>query len=164
MAPSVDATTPNIYADQVENFSRNLSDRDTVIISLHTHNDRGGAIVLAELGCLAGGQRVEGCLFGNGERAGNLDLVTASMNLYTQGIDTGLEFSNMSEVRRKYSDITGLPVHPRTPYSGDYYFRAFSGAHQDAITKDCASELQLQPSKHQRVLGKYPTFLSIQPT
>ncbi|KAL3470123.1 aldolase [Aspergillus californicus] len=135
LASSVEAATVNVFADQVEYFSRNLSHRDQVCISIHTHNDRGGAMATAELACLAGGDRVEGCLFGNGERAGNLDLVTAAMNFYTQGIETGLNFVDLPEIRRVYEDITKLPVHPRTPYSGDYYFRAFSGAHQDAIRK-----------------------------
>nr|K0E4E5.1 RecName: Full=Isopropyl malate synthase htyA; AltName: Full=L-homotyrosine biosynthetic cluster protein A [Aspergillus rugulosus]AFT91393.1 HtyA [Aspergillus rugulosus] len=135
LASSVEAATVNIFADQVEYFSRHLSSRETVCISIHTHNDRGGAAAAAELACLAGGDRVEGCLFGNGERAGNLDLVTAAMNCFTQGMETGLDFSNLPEIRRVYESITQLPVHPRTPYSGDYYFRAFSGAHQDAIRK-----------------------------
>ncbi|KAL4865746.1 hypothetical protein BDV12DRAFT_187930 [Aspergillus spectabilis] len=135
LASSVEAATVNVFADQVEYFSRHLSDRETVCISIHTHNDRGGAAAAAELACLAGGDRVEGCLFGNGERAGNLDLVTAAMNYFTQGIETGLNFSNLPDIRRVYESITQLPVHPRTPYSGDFYFRAFSGAHQDAIRK-----------------------------
>nr|QIW91873.1 HtyA [Phialomyces arenicola] len=135
LASSVEASTVNVFADQVEYFARNLSHRDTVCISIHTHNDRGGAVASAELACLAGGDRVEGCLFGNGERAGNLDLVTSAMNLFTQGIETGLNLSNLLQIRRVYEEITKLPVHPRTPYSGDYYFRAFSGAHQDAICK-----------------------------
>ncbi|KAL4966702.1 uncharacterized protein BDV14DRAFT_207965 [Aspergillus stella-maris] len=135
LASSVEAATVNVFADQVEYFARHLPSRETVCISIHTHNDRGGAVAAAELACLAGGDRVEGCLFGNGERAGNLDLVTAAMNCFTQGIETGLDFSKLPEIRRVYESITQLPVHPRTPYSGDYYFRAFSGAHQDAIRK-----------------------------
>ncbi|PYH82674.1 aldolase, partial [Aspergillus uvarum CBS 121591] len=135
LASSVEATTVNVFADQVEYFARHLQGRDTVCISIHTHNDRGGAVAAAELACLAGGDRVEGCLFGNGERAGNLDLVTAAMNYFTQGIETGLNLSDLPAIRRVYEEVTQLPVHPRTPYSGDYYFRAFSGAHQDAIRK-----------------------------
>ncbi|KAL3485303.1 hypothetical protein BJX62DRAFT_229625 [Aspergillus germanicus] len=135
LASSVEAATVNVFADQVEYFSRGLRNRGTVCISIHTHNDRGGAVAAAELACLAGGDRVEGCLFGNGERAGNLDLVTAAMNYYTQGIETGLNLTDLPRVRRLYESITNLSVHPRTPYSGDYYFRAFSGAHQDAIRK-----------------------------
>ncbi|KAJ5374366.1 hypothetical protein N7517_006372 [Penicillium concentricum] len=135
LASSVEATTVNVFADQVEYFARHLRNRDTVCISIHTHNDRGGAVAAAELACLAGGDRIEGCLFGNGERAGNLDLVTAAMNYFTRGIETGLNFSNLAAIRQVYEKITQLPVHPRTPYSGDYYFRAFSGAHQDAIRK-----------------------------
>ncbi|OJK01755.1 hypothetical protein ASPACDRAFT_26446 [Aspergillus aculeatus ATCC 16872] len=135
LASSVEATTVNVFADQVEYFARHLRNRDTVCISIHTHNDRGGAVAAAELACLAGGDRVEGCLFGNGERAGNLDLVTAAMNYFTQGIEMGLDLSDLPAIRRVYEEVTQLPVHPRTPYSGDYYFRAFSGAHQDAIRK-----------------------------
>ncbi|KAJ5964338.1 uncharacterized protein N7479_004214 [Penicillium vulpinum] len=135
LASSVEATSVNVFADQVEYFARHLRNRDTVCISIHTHNDRGGAVAAAELACLAGGDRIEGCLFGNGERAGNLDLVTAAMNYFTRGIETGLDFSNLPAIREVYEKITQLPVHPRTPYSGDYYFRAFSGAHQDAIRK-----------------------------
>ncbi|KAK2735920.1 hypothetical protein FQN57_001060 [Myotisia sp. PD_48] len=135
LATSVESHTPNVYADQVEYFSRNISDRDTVSISLHTHNDRGTAVASAELGYLAGADRIEGCLFGNGERAGNLDLVNMALNLYTQGIDPKLDLSNLPYIRQVYENITKIPVHARTPYSGDYYFRAFSGNHQDAIRK-----------------------------
>ncbi|RDW69670.1 putative 2-isopropylmalalate synthase [Coleophoma cylindrospora] len=138
LATSVEAATPNVFADQVEYFSRNITEREKVCISLHTHNDRGGAVASAELACLAGGDRVEGCLFGNGERAGNLDLITCSMNMFTQGIETGLDFSNLLEIRRVYEEVTHLPVHPRQPYAGDFYFRAFAGAHQDAIRKGLA--------------------------
>ncbi|KAJ5715364.1 uncharacterized protein N7483_012545 [Penicillium malachiteum] len=135
LATSVESYTPNVYADQVEYFSRNISNRDAVCISLHTHNDRGCAVASAELGTLAGADRVEGCLFGNGERAGNLDLVTMGLNYLTQGIDPGLDFSILPRARQVYEEITGLPIHPRAPYAGDYYFRAFSGSHQDAIRK-----------------------------
>ncbi|EPE34345.1 Aldolase [Glarea lozoyensis ATCC 20868] len=143
LATSVEATTPNVFADQVEYFSRNITEREKVCISIHTHNDRGGAVASAELACLAGGDRVEGCLFGNGERAGNLDLITCSMNMFTQGIETGLDFSDLLEIRRVYEEVTNLPVHPRQPYSGDFYFRAFAGAHQDAIRKGLAKRGRL---------------------
>jgi len=135
LATSVESHMPNVYADQVEYFSRNISSRETVCISLHTHNDRGCAVASAELGCLAGADRVEGCLFGNGERAGNLDLVTMALNYLTQGVDPGLNFSQLPYIRRVYEEITHLPVHPRTPYSGDFYFKAWSGSHQDSILK-----------------------------
>jgi 2-isopropylmalate synthase len=149
LATSVEAATPNVFADQVEYFSRNITEREKVCISIHTHNDRGGAVASAELACLAGGDRVEGCLFGNGERAGNLDLITCSMNMFTQGIETGLDFSNLLEIRRVYEEVTNLPVHPRQPYSGDFYFRAFAGAHQDAIRKGLArrGRLAAMPSQ-----------------
>ncbi|KAJ5618723.1 2-isopropylmalalate synthase [Penicillium herquei] len=152
LATSVESYTPNVYADQVEYFSRNISNRDTVCISLHTHNDRGCAVASAELGALAGADRVEGCLFGNGERAGNLDLVTMGLNYLTQGIDPGLDFSLLPHARQIYEEITGLPIHPRAPYAGDYYFRAFSGSHQDAIRKGlkkysaAQTESNLQPA------------------
>ncbi|KFX94354.1 hypothetical protein O988_06349 [Pseudogymnoascus sp. VKM F-3808] len=138
LATSVESYMPNVYADQVEYFSRNISNRETVCISLHTHNDRGCAIASAELGCLAGADRVEGCLFGNGERAGNLDLVTMALNCLTQGVEPRLDFSQLPHVRQVYEEITRLPVHPRTPYSGDLYFRAWSGSHQDSIRKGMA--------------------------
>ncbi|OJD36916.1 2-isopropylmalate synthase [Diplodia corticola] len=135
IASSVEASTPNVFADQVEYLSRNISGRDTVRLTVHTHNDRGGAVSSAELASLAGADRIEGCLFGNGERAGNMDLVTFALNLLTQGIDPGVDFSRLDEIRRVCEDVTKLPVHPRTPYSGSYYLKAFSGAHQDAIAK-----------------------------
>ncbi|KAJ5140066.1 Aldolase [Penicillium atrosanguineum] len=135
LATSVESHMPNVYADQVEYFSTNISNRETVCISLHTHNDRGCAVASAELGCLAGADRVEGCLFGNGERAGNLDLVTMALNCLTQGVDPGLDFSHLPYIRQVYEEITRLPIHPRTPYSGDLYFRAWSGSHQDSIRK-----------------------------
>ncbi|RAM50659.1 MAG: 2-isopropylmalate synthase [Hapalosiphonaceae cyanobacterium JJU2] len=135
---SVEVATPNIFADQVEWMHRNLNRRDSVIISVHPHNDRGCAVAAAELAQMAGAQRVEGCLFGNGERTGNVDLVTLAMNLYTQGIHPGLDFSNINEVARIIEDCTQLPIHPRHPYVGDLVFTAFSGSHQDAIKKGFA--------------------------
>ena len=135
---SVEVATPNIFADQVEWMHRNLTPRDSVILSVHPHNDRGCAIAAAELAQMAGAERVEGCLFGNGERTGNVDLVTLAMNLYTQGIHPGLDFSQINEVARIIEDCTQLPIHPRHPYVGDLVFTAFSGSHQDAIKKGFA--------------------------
>lgn len=135
---SVEVATPNIFADQVEWMHRNLTPRDGVILSVHPHNDRGCAVAAAELAQMAGAERVEGCLFGNGERTGNVDLVTLAMNLYTQGIYPGLDFSHINEVARIIEDCTQLPIHPRHPYVGDLVFTAFSGSHQDAIKKGFA--------------------------
>ncbi|RHW17022.1 2-isopropylmalate synthase [Sphingomonas gilva] len=137
---TVEAATPNIYADQIEYFGRNIPNRDAVVISLHTHNDRGTGIAATELGLLAGADRVEGCLFGNGERTGNVDLVTVALNMYTQGIDPGLDFSDIDEVIRTVEYCNALPVHPRHPYAGELVFTAFSGSHQDAIKKGFASQ------------------------
>lgn len=135
---TVEVATPNIFADQVEWMHRNLNKRDSIILSVHPHNDRGCAVAAAELGQMAGAQRVEGCLFGNGERTGNVDLVTLALNLYTQGIHPGLDFSNINEVARTIEYCTQLPIHPRHPYVGDLVFTAFSGSHQDAIKKGFA--------------------------
>jgi len=132
---TVEVSTPNIHADQIEWISRNLSHRNNAIISLHTHNDRGTGVAAAELGLLAGAQRIEGTLFGNGERTGNLDLVTMALNMYTQGIETGLNFSNLPYIARQYEELTEMTVHPRHPYAGELVFTAFSGSHQDAIKK-----------------------------
>jgi 2-isopropylmalate synthase len=127
--------TPNIYADQIEWFHRNISRRDSVILSLHPHNDRGTAVAAAEQGVMAGADRVEGCLFGNGERTGNVCLVTLALNLFSQGIDPGVDFTDIDEVRRTVEHCNQLPVHPRHPYGGDLVYTAFSGSHQDAIKK-----------------------------
>jgi 2-isopropylmalate synthase len=137
---TVEAATPNIYADQIEYFCRNIPNRDSVVISLHTHNDRGTGVAAAELGLMAGADRVEGCLLGNGERTGNCDLVTVALNLYTQGVDPGLDFSDIDEIVNTVNYCTNIPVHPRTPYAGDLVFTAFSGSHQDAIKKGFASQ------------------------
>jgi 2-isopropylmalate synthase len=137
---TVEAATPNIYADQIEWFCRNIRSRDTVVISLHTHNDRGTGVAASELGLLAGADRVEGCLFGNGERTGNVDLVTLALNMYTQGVDPGLDFSNIDEVIQTVEYCNALPVHPRHPYAGELVFTAFSGSHQDAIKKGFAAQ------------------------
>ena len=132
---TVEASMPNVFADQVEYFCRNLAHREHVIISLHTHNDRGCAVAAAELGVLAGADRIEGTLLGNGERTGNMDIMVMAMNLFSQGIDPELDFSNMSEIVQVVSECNNLPLHPRHPYVGELVFTAFSGSHQDAIKK-----------------------------
>ena len=137
---TVEAATPNIYADQIEWFGRNIRNRDSVVNSLHTHNDRGTGVAASELGLLAGADRVEGCLLGNGERTGNCDLVTVALNLYTQGVNPGLDFSDIDEIVNTVNYCTNIPVHPRTPYAGDLVFTAFSGSHQDAIKKGFAAQ------------------------
>jgi 2-isopropylmalate synthase len=137
---TVEAATPNIYADQIEWFGRNIRNRDSIVISLHTHNDRGTGVAASELGLLAGADRVEGCLFGNGERTGNVDLVTLALNMYTQGVDPGLNFSDIDEVIQTVEYCNQLPVHPRHPYAGELVFTAFSGSHQDAIKKGFAAQ------------------------
>ena len=137
---TVEAATPNVYADQIEWMCRNLNNRESLVISVHPHNDRGTAVAAAELAVMAGADRVEGCLFGNGERTGNVDLVTLAMNLYTQGVHPGLDFSDIDAVRQLVEDCNQLPVHPRHPYAGDLVFTAFSGSHQDAIKKGFAKQ------------------------
>lgn len=137
---TVEVATPNLYADQIEWMHRHLARRDSVIISVHPHNDRGTAVAAAELAQMAGAERVEGCLFGNGERTGNVDLVTLALNLHTQGIDPGLDFSDINAIARTCEECTRLPVHPRHPYAGDLVFTAFSGSHQDAIRKGMAAQ------------------------
>lgn len=132
---TVEVATPNVYADQIEWFGRHISRRDSVLISLHTHNDRGTGVAASELGLMAGADRVEGCLFGNGERTGNVDLVNLALNLYTQGIHPGLDFSDIDNVRKVVEECNQIPVHPRHPYVGDLVHTAFSGSHQDAIRK-----------------------------
>ncbi|MEO6042173.1 MAG: 2-isopropylmalate synthase [Croceibacterium sp.] len=132
---TVEAATPNIYADQIEYFGRNLPNRAAACISLHTHNDRGTGVAAAELGLMAGADRIEGCLFGNGERTGNCCLVTIALNMYTQGLDPGLDFSDIDGVIETVEYCNQLPVHPRHPYGGELVFTAFSGSHQDAIKK-----------------------------
>ena len=137
---SVEVSTPNVYADKVEWMHRNLDRRDSVILSLHPHNDRGTAVAAAELGIMAGADRIEGCLFGNGERTGNVDLVTLAMNLYTQGIWPELDFSDINTIARTAEHCTQLPIHPRHPWAGDLVYTAFSGSHQDAIKKGFAKQ------------------------
>lgn len=135
---TVECATPNVFADQVEWMCRHLTQREAIIVSVHPHNDRGTAVAAAELAVMAGADRVEGCLFGNGERTGNVDLVTLALNLYTQGVHPGLDFSRINEVARTAEACTQLPIHPRHPYVGDLVFTAFSGSHQDAIKKGFA--------------------------
>jgi 2-isopropylmalate synthase len=135
---TVEMSTPNTYADQIEWMHRNLNNRESIILSVHPHNDRGTAVAAAELAVMAGADRVEGCLFGNGERTGNVDLITLAMNLYSQGINPELDFSDIDHVRNVYEQATNLPVHPRHPYAGELVFTAFSGSHQDAIKKGFA--------------------------
>ncbi|MBU9465006.1 2-isopropylmalate synthase [Burkholderia multivorans] len=137
---TVEAAMPNVFADQIEWMDRNLAYRDSIVLSVHPHNDRGTAVAAAELALLAGADRIEGCLFGNGERTGNVDLVTLALNLYTQGIDPGLDFSDIDAVRRVVERCNQIPVHPRHPYAGDLVFTAFSGSHQDAIRKGFAQQ------------------------
>ena len=136
---TVEVAGPHVYADQVEWMHRHLARRDSVVLSLHPHNDRGTAVAAAELGLMAGADRLEGCLFGNGERTGNVDLVTVALNMYTQGVHPGLDFSDINAVARTVEHCTQLPIHPRHPYVGDLVFTAFSGSHQDAIKKGFAA-------------------------
>ncbi|MFJ9852972.1 2-isopropylmalate synthase [Streptomyces sp. NPDC101150] len=135
---TVEVATPNVYADQIEYMHRHLERREGVILSVHPHNDRGTGVACAELAVLAGAQRVEGCLFGNGERTGNVDLVTLALNLHTQGVDPMIDFSDIATVRRTVEDCIRIPVHPRHPYAGELVHTAFSGTHQDAISKGLA--------------------------
>lgn len=137
---TVEAATPNIYADQIEWMGKHISKRDHVLLSLHPHNDRGTGVAAAELGLMAGADRVEGCLFGNGERTGNVDLVTLGLNLYTQGVQPGIDFSDIDEIIQTVEYCNQLPVHPRHPYAGELVFTAFSGSHQDAIKKGFAAQ------------------------
>jgi 2-isopropylmalate synthase len=132
---TVEAATPNVYADQIEYFGHHLPNRESAVISLHTHNDRGTGVAAAELGLMAGADRVEGCLFGNGERTGNCCLVTMALNLYTQGVDPGLDFSDIDRVIETVEYCNAIPVHQRHPYGGELVYTAFSGSHQDAIKK-----------------------------
>jgi len=145
---TVEMSTPNIYADQIEWFLRHVSKRDSVELSLHPHNDRGCAVAATELGLMAGADRVEGTLFGNGERTGNVDVVTLALNLFSQGVESNLDFSDIFDVMRTTEHCNKLPVHPRHPYAGELVFTAFSGSHQDAIKKGLnALEQQTQQSQ-----------------
>ncbi len=132
---TVEMSTPNVYADQIEYFCDRVNRRDAILVSTHTHNDRGCAVAASELAVMAGADRVEGTLFGNGERTGNMDILTMAMNLYSQGVDPALNFERMDQIIQTYKDCTQMPVHPRHPYAGELVFTAFSGSHQDAIKK-----------------------------
>jgi len=155
---TVEVYTPNIHADQIEWFGRKVKDRDKVIISLHTHNDRGTGVAATELGLMAGADRVEGTLFGNGERTGNLDIVTVALNMYTQGVDPQLDFSRLNDIRDTYERTTRMEVAPRQPYGGDLVFTAFSGSHQDAINKG----MKIQRNQPADALYEVP-YLPIDP-
>ena len=157
---TVELFTPNVHADQIEWFCQNLKEREKAIISLHTHNDRGTGTAATELGLLAGANRVEGTLFGNGERTGNLDIVTVALNMYSQGLHPGLELSNLDEIRAIYERATGMTVHGRHPYGGDLVFTAFSGSHQDAIKK--GMDLREKEGDSDENLWQVP-YLSIDP-
>lgn len=142
---TVEMSTPNVYADQIEWFCDRIEHREHISISLHTHNDRGCAVAAAELGVMAGADRVEGTLFGNGERTGNMDIITMAMNLYSQGVDPGLDFTRIDQIIQCARECTQLPVHPRHPYAGELVFTAFSGSHQDAIRKCLARRDETKP-------------------
>src|SRR5271165_598969 len=162
---TVERSTPNVYADQIEWMSRNLSRRDHVCLSVHTHNDRGTAVADAELAVLAGADRIEGCLFGNGERTGNVCLVTLGLNLFSQGIDPMIDFSNIDEIRRTTEYCNQLPVHPRHPYAGELVYTAFSGSHQDGIKKGFEA-LEAEAEAAGVPFGEYPwnvPYLPIDP-
>ncbi len=157
---TVEVATPNVYADQIEWMDRNLSRRESVVLSLHPHNDRGTGVAAAELAVMAGADRIEGCLFGNGERTGNVCMVTLALNLYSQGINPGLDFSDMGSIIRTAEYCTDLPVHPRHPYAGELVFTSFSGSHQDAIKKGLAAQQEAQAQG--RELWEVP-YLPIDP-
>ncbi len=143
---TVEHFPPNVYADRIEWFARNFSKRDAIVLSIHPHNDRGTAVATAELGLMAGGDRVEGTLFGNGERTGNVDIVTLALNLLTQGVDPGLDFSQLDETKRIVVECNELPVHPRHPWAGELVYTAFSGSHQDAIKKGMHAQQRAESS------------------
>ena len=144
---TVQMSMPHVYANQIEYMSKNLHNRENVIISLHPHNDRGTGVADAELGILAGGDRIEGTLFGNGERTGNVDIITLAMNMFTHGVDPELDFTNILEAVEKYETYTGMKVNPRQPYAGELVFAAFSGSHQDAIAKGMKWREETDPSR-----------------
>ena len=168
---TVELATPNVHADQIEWFLRNVQRRDSIILSLHTHNDRGTGVAATELAMLAGGERVEGTLFGNGERTGNVDIVTVALNLYTQGVDPGLDLSDLGRLIEISDSCTELPLHPRHPYAGELVFTAFSGSHQDAINKGMTAQgeglwevpyLPIDPHRHRPLLpGDHPHQLPV---
>ncbi len=162
---TVEMATPNVYADSIEWMSRKLNRRDSVLLSLHPHNDRGTAVAAAELGYLAGADRIEGCLFGNGERTGNVDLVTLGMNLFSQGVDPHIDFSNLDEIKRTVEYCNQLPVPERAPYGGDLVYTAFSGSHQDAIKKgfELMNQQAIAEGKHVDDLVWAVPYLPIDP-
>ena len=159
---TVEVAMPNVYADQIEWFCTNLKNRDHAIISVHTHNDRGTGVAATELALLAGAQRVEGTLFGNGERTGNLDIVTVALNLYMHGIDPGLDFSDLNAVREVYEKCTRMTVPERQPYAGELVFTAFSGSHQDAIKKGLAAMAEKQKAGNGQPAWDVP-YLTVDP-
>src|ERR1035437_152309 len=159
---TVEVAMPNVYADQIEWFCQHVSRHDSVVISVHTHNDRGTGVAATELGLLAGAERVEGTLFGNGERTGNLDIITVALNLYTQGIEPGLDFSNLDSIRQVYERCTSMMVPPRQPYSGDLVFTAFSGSHQDAIRKGLRAWNDARVCGEERPVWEVP-YLTLDP-
>src|SRR3954464_7406172 len=162
---TIESATPNVYADQIEWFGRQLTRRQSTVISLHPHNDRGTAVAATELAMMAGADRVEGCLFGHGERTGNVDLVTLGMNLFSQGVDPMVDLSDIDEIRRTVEYCTNLPVHPRHPYAGDLVYTAFSGSHQDAIKKGL-EDLDRIAEAQGRPVGEIPweaPYLPIDP-
>ena len=158
---TVERATPNVYADQIEWMSRHLSHRDAVCLSLHNHNDRGSGVAAAELGLLAGADRVEGCLFGHGERTGNVDLVTLALNLFSQGVDPMLDLSDIDEIRRIVERATGMDVPPRTPYAGELVYTSFSGSHQDAIKKGFAARAKQVDAKKAEGLTKADAEIAV---
>ncbi len=162
---TVEVATPNVYADQIEYMHRNLARRDSVILSVHPHNDRGTGIACAELAVLAGAQRVEGCVFGNGERTGNVDIATLALNLHAQGIDPMIDFSDIDEIRRTVEYCTRMPIHERHPYVGDLVHTAFSGTHQDAIKKGMAEHRARAAAtgRAERALDWHVPYLPIDP-
>jgi 2-isopropylmalate synthase len=137
---TVEMCMPNVYADQIEWCHRHLQNRESVVLSIHTHNDRGTAVAAGELAVMAGAERVEGTLFGNGERAGNMDVMTMALNLFSQGVDPQLDFSNLGHIQKIFQQCTAMPIHPRHPYAGELVFTAFSGSHQDAINKSMKAQ------------------------
>ena len=158
---TVERATPNVYADQIEWMSRNLSHRESVCLSLHNHNDRGSGVAAAELGLMAGADRVEGCLFGHGERTGNVDLVTLALNLFSQGVDPMLDLSDIDEVRRIVERATDMDVPPRTPYAGELVYTSFSGSHQDAIKKGFAARAKQVDAKKAEGLTKADAEIAV---
>ena len=158
---TVERATPNVYADQIEWMSRHLPRRESVCLSLHNHNDRGSGVAAAELGLMAGADRVEGCLFGHGERTGNVDLVTLALNLFSQGVDPMLDLSDIDEVRRIVERATGMDVPPRTPYAGELVYTSFSGSHQDAIKKGFAARAKQVDAKKAEGLTKADAEIAV---